>query len=285
MKLEKDIDIALAEYLYEEYVIKGFKHTYKDAAAVLSKRLGRHVDPHMGLPHPLGRISVFCFTELDLPLLSVGIYGADSNAPGAGFYKLACEFRPEYSSLSPREAEKHEHTKVRECRDWQRLRDYLDGVPVDVIMRNAKSTEQKDEGPQNKQQSVVFSLSVSTSDPVFPDEVDASESSISEGAVKSVLVNVRERNPRARKMCLEANGTVCAVCDVDLGSVYGAEFSGKVHVHHLKPISEHNDEHDIDPVKDLCPVCPNCHMIMHCRQDKPYSIGEVKAFMTDAKQK
>ena len=42
MPLIKDIDIALAEYMYEEFIVKGVQHTYKDTAAVLSKRLGRH---------------------------------------------------------------------------------------------------------------------------------------------------------------------------------------------------------------------------------------------------
>ena len=39
MPLIKDIDIALAEYMYEEFIVKGVQHTYKDVAAVLSKRL------------------------------------------------------------------------------------------------------------------------------------------------------------------------------------------------------------------------------------------------------
>jgi len=72
--------------------------------------------------------------------------------------------------------------------------------------------------------------------------------------------------------------------DFALGDIYGAEFSGKIHVHHLNPMSEFDEEHVIDPINDLRPVCPNCHMIMHCRQGDPYSIDEVKAFMAVASQ-
>jgi 5-methylcytosine-specific restriction protein A len=45
--------------------------------------------------------------------------------------------------------------------------------------------------------------------------------------------------------------------------VYGAEFAGFIHVHHLRPLSEVASEHVVDPVADLCPVCPNCHAVIH----------------------
>jgi len=280
MPLFKDIDIALAEYMYEEFIVKGVQHTYKDAAAVLSNRLGRHIDPHMGLPHPLGRLSVFCFTELGLPLISVGIYSAESKAPGEGFFKIACDYRPEYINMTPLEAQKIEKKLVRECKDWQRLRDYLDGVPVATVMSNQNETITDLESLSTKTETVHFALA----DPVYPDEIGVSTPILSEGAVKTVYVNVRERNPDARRLCISSHGAVCAVCEVDLGDLYGAEFSGKIHVHHLNPMSAFDDEHAIDPVNDLCPVCPNCHMIIHCRQGDPYSIDEVKAFMAAASQ-
>ena len=280
MPLTKDIDIALAEYMYEEFIVKGVQHTYKDAAAVLSKRLGRHIDPHMGLPHPLGRLSAFCFTELGLPLISVGIFSAESKVPGEGFYRIACDYRSEYNTMTPIEAQKTEKRLIRECKDWHRLRDYLDGVPVATIMSKQKVTDTSIEPSLI----IVESTLNAIPDPVFPDEVEISTPLLSEGAVKPVYVNVRERNPDARRICISSHGVACAVCEVNLGDVYGTEFSGKIHVHHLNPMSGFDEEHEIDPVNDLCPVCPNCHMIMHCRQGNPYSINEVKAFIAAASQ-
>ena len=40
-------------------------------------------------------------------------------------------------------------------------------------------------------------------------------------------------------------------------------FAGFIHVHHLRPLSEIRGEYMVDPVADLCPVCPNCHAVIH----------------------
>jgi predicted HNH restriction endonuclease len=34
-------------------------------------------------------------------------------------------------------------------------------------------------------------------------------------------------------------------------------------VHHLVPLSEIGEEYIVDPIKDLRPVCPNCHAALH----------------------
>ena len=47
---------------------------------------------------------------------------------------------------------------------------------------------------------------------VYPDEVD-SETEYSEGKTKKVLVNSYERNPIARKKCIEHFGLNCQVCN------------------------------------------------------------------------
>ena len=36
-----------------------------------------------------------------------------------------------------------------------------------------------------------------------------------------------------------------------------------IHVHHLYPLSEAGEEHEVDPATDLRPVCPNCHAVLH----------------------
>ena len=40
----------------------------------------------------------------------------------------------------------------------------------------------------------------------------------------------------------------------------GEEFC---HVHHIEPLSQTGGEGDLDPIKDLIPVCPNCHAMLH----------------------
>ncbi|MDC9497701.1 MULTISPECIES: HNH endonuclease [unclassified Pseudoalteromonas] len=36
-----------------------------------------------------------------------------------------------------------------------------------------------------------------------------------------------------------------------------------MHVHHIVPISDIGDEYQVDPIRDLRPVCPNCHAMLH----------------------
>ena len=97
-----------------------------------------------------------------------------------------------------------------------------------------------------------------------------------EGAQKQILTNRYERNPKARVRCIAVHGSACAVCGFDFGLAFGEEFSGKIEVHHKKPISEIGESYVVDPVNDLVPVCPNCHMMLHSKPGSVYTIEELK---------
>jgi|ERR1700734_3962751 len=53
---------------------------------------------------------------------------------------------------------------------------------------------------------------------------------------------------------------------------------GFIHVHHLRQLSDIRKEYLVDPIKDLRPVCPNCHAVLHLR-NPAYSIEDVLAFL------
>ncbi|MCE4048971.1 HNH endonuclease [Bacillus sp. Au-Bac7] len=114
-----------------------------------------------------------------------------------------------------------------------------------------------------------FKGSLTTS--TFPDEVSEV---LEEGKRKSVTVNVYERNPIARKKCLEHYGVNCQICEVNFEQVYGEVGRDFIHVHHIKPLYEINNEYVVDPVKDLIPVCPNCHAMLHRKENGDYLTGE-----------
>ena len=59
--------------------------------------------------------------------------------------------------------------------------------------------------------------------------------------------------------------------------------AGLIHVHHCKPLSEIQEGYEVDPIKHLIPICPNCHAVIH-RRKPPYTIEEVKGFLKKAKQ-
>ncbi len=71
---------------------------------------------------------------------------------------------------------------------------------------------------------------------LYPDEV-TSDRTFEEGAVTSVLVNRYERDPAARKACLDTHGTRCKVCDLDFSERYGEIGKGFIHVHHVVSVS------------------------------------------------
>ena len=96
----------------------------------------------------------------------------------------------------------------------------------------------------------------------LPDEPTGPEVFI-EGGVTTVLANRYERDRRARQKCIEHWGTTCGVCGFDFGDVYGPLGQGFIHVHHLRELAEIGEQYVIDPVKDLRPICPNCHAMLH----------------------
>ncbi|MDZ4255027.1 MAG: HNH endonuclease [Sulfuritalea sp.] len=104
------------------------------------------------------------------------------------------------------------------------------------------------------------------------------EKPLVEGASFTVQVSAFERNPVARQRCIAHYGTGCSVCGFSFGATYGGSAKNYIHVHHLKPLASIGEEYVIDPIKDLRPVCANCHAVIHLRQP-PYSIEEVKGML------
>ena len=111
----------------------------------------------------------------------------------------------------------------------------------------------------------------------LPEEIMTDEV-FPEGAVTQITVNAYERCPKARQRCIDEYGSSCFICDFDFGLTYGPEAQGYIHVHHLKPLSECGGEYNVDPVRDLRPVCPNCHAVIHMgrRSDSIRDIEDVK---------
>lgn len=121
----KDIDIELAKFLLAKVEEHGYKWTYKEVAIELSKRLGRPVNAHLNLTRPLGNVMELCF-DLNLPLITAIVFrGGTKENVGDGFYKLACELKPQYKTIEPFQAWKQELALIRQCGDWSALRNYL----------------------------------------------------------------------------------------------------------------------------------------------------------------
>jgi len=120
-----------------------------------------------------------------------------------------------------------------------------------------------------------FKIVLKNDDIIYPDEVPKNVIHV-EGKVVEVTVNSYERDDKARDACIDHYGLKCQVCNFDFEKQYGELGAGFIHVHHLVQLSEIKEEYIIDPIKDLRPVCPNCHAMLHKRKKIPYSINELK---------
>ena len=106
------------------------------------------------------------------------------------------------------------------------------------------------------------------------EEIDENETLI-EGASKTISVNIFERNPVARSKCLAHFGYKCIVCSFDFEEFYGSIGHSFIHVHHVVPMAEIRGEYELDPIKDLVPVCPNCHAMIH-RTPPVLTVDQIK---------
>jgi hypothetical protein len=113
----------------------------------------------------------------------------------------------------------------------------------------------------------------------FPDEImenDDENVMVSEWAHKVVTINRYERSKLARDICLAVSGYRCTVCKFDFEERYGDLGKQFIHVHHLTPLSTRETGARTDPKKDLIPLCPNCHAMIH-RATPPLTVEELRA--------
>jgi 5-methylcytosine-specific restriction enzyme A len=96
-----------------------------------------------------------------------------------------------------------------------------------------------------------------------------------EGASKLSLTRKFERSRINRAICLRYHGFRCQGCGLLLQEIYGPLGANVIHVHHIVPVSKMGKSYFLDPQKDLVPLCPNCHNIVH-RVDPPVPIDSLR---------
>ena len=132
--------------------------------------------------------------------------------------------------------------------------------------------------------SILVGMVLSLADIVpVEDDYHISKTGYVEGDVQRVEANRYERNPLNRKLCLAANGYDCSVCGMNFESIYGEIGCQFIHVHHIIPVSQLGSGYVIDPLRDLVPVCPNCHSMLH-KKNPPFMPCELKLIMQEAQK-
>ncbi|MCY7349119.1 MAG: EVE domain-containing protein [Cytophagaceae bacterium] len=112
---------------------------------------------------------------------------------------------------------------------------------------------------------------------------DQLQKTYTEGTPNQVTLTKYERNPFARKACIEHYGVSCTVCGFNFEQVYGDLGIDFIHVHHLTQVAKVGKRYAVDPINDLRPVCPNCHAMLH-KRNEGVSVEILKSLMLTKKQ-
>lgn len=126
-----------------------------------------------------------------------------------------------------------------------------------------------------------WSLMLGRSEVTIAEEISG-EADFYEGSLRQIQVNAYERDRTARDACIRHYGAKCFVCGFNFENVYGQIGTGYIHVHHLVPLSQIRREYSVDPIRDLRPVCPNCHAMIHLR-GRPFTLEDVQRFIEEAR--
>ena len=218
--------------------------TYGELSRAIENKFADNVPAWHGMAGPLGEVQESC-KEHGLPNLPVMVVDQQKRRPAEGWYEQFDLLYPELAQLDNVEKRNKAKDSVLACTDWSALYHHYgieDTAPEVAVERET-----------------MLRLYV-------------------EGAQQATL-KAREEAKRsfmARKECLELKGTACLICGFDSEKTYG--IPGIVEVHHLHPLAD-GGERVTDPAKDLIPVCPNCHRIIHSRDDGIYTPNEVRRMM------
>lgn len=105
---------------------------------------------------------------------------------------------------------------------------------------------------------------------------DPLDTTFSEGALKTVELTLYERNTTARKLCIAHYGATCQACGLNYEDKYGSIGTNLIHIHHVIPLSAIGAAYQVNPIRDLVPICASCHHVVH-RREPPYTIAEIRS--------
>lgn len=118
----------------------------------------------------------------------------------------------------------------------------------------------------------------------------AEDGEVKEGQASVAKTRIKARSKKLRAAALayytENRRIACHVCGFDFQECYGELGNGYIQLHHEKPICQYSDEgfnkYLRDAVKDMKPVCANCHCMIHRNKDAPLTLEELKEAIENA---
>ena len=121
--------------------------------------------------------------------------------------------------------------------------------------------------------------------------VYSEDDKVMEGKAEVKITVVKERSQRLRTAAIAhytVDGTIkCAVCGFDFKETYGELGDGYIQMHHENPVYQYSDdgfeEYISEAVKNMKPLCANCHCMVHRNKSKLISITELKSIVDSNK--
>ncbi|UYG95332.1 HNH endonuclease [Cytobacillus firmus] len=105
-----------------------------------------------------------------------------------------------------------------------------------------------------------------------------------EGNIKYYYGKRYERDSNNRRLAIKKHGLNCYACEFNFEQVYGERGKDFIEVHHIKPLSTFEEAAEINPEKDLVPLCANCHRMVHRKKGEVLSIEELKEILLKQKE-
>ena len=102
-----------------------------------------------------------------------------------------------------------------------------------------------------------------------------------EGKKKVYYTTKYERSTKNREAAIRIHGTKCMICGFDFEEKYGELGKGYIEVHHIRPLSEIDEEVVVNPETDLICVCSNCHRMLHRFRSYIVSVEELIQIVED----
>jgi len=114
-------------------------------------------------------------------------------------------------------------------------------------------------------------------------EKDYSDLIVEEGFIKFGQVKNKTRSRKlvevAKNHYAIGGKLYCSACHFNFEDFYGDIGKGYIEIHHLKPIFSYEGGKEsllLDALKNVTPVCCNCHKMIHRKNDELLSITSLK---------
>lgn len=108
---------------------------------------------------------------------------------------------------------------------------------------------------------------------------------INEGYKKTIEVKIYQRSSKLRSAAIQhyksTNRLYCQCCSFNFSKFYGNQIGDDfIEMHHVKPIFKY-DEIELtkfinDAIKNIVPVCSNCHRMIHKVWKHPLSVKKIR---------